>query len=79
MTSYDRGWMIPLKEIDPGFELPKEVIEYDYAGRWDPKKKYSTRDGILYGVPISGIFQLFAYRVTCTRRSGSSHPRPGTT
>jgi multiple sugar transport system substrate-binding protein len=62
MTFYDRGWMIPLKEIDPGFELPKEVIEYDYAGRWDPKKKYSTRDGILYGVPISGIFQLFAYR-----------------
>jgi multiple sugar transport system substrate-binding protein len=74
MTFYDRGWMIPLKEIDPGFELPKEVIEYDYAGRWDPKKKYSTRDGILYGVPISGIFQLFAYRGDLYEKAGLKPP-----
>lgn len=61
-TFYDAGFVTPLKDIDPEFKLDPQIIEYAYATRWDPKKGYSTPNGIIYGLPINGNIQLFFYR-----------------
>ena len=59
---YSGGLVTPIKDIDPSYTLPKQVIEYAYADRWDPKVGASTKNGEVYGFPINGNIQLLFYR-----------------
>ena len=59
---YSGGLVTPIKDIDPSYKLPSQVIEYAYADRWDPKIGASTKSGAVYGFPINGNIQLLFYR-----------------
>ncbi|WP_164871817.1 ABC transporter substrate-binding protein [Solirhodobacter olei] len=60
---YAGGFLEPLKEIDPSFALPKEVLTLDDAGCWDAKKQFRTcSTGKLMGYAPNGNIELFYYR-----------------
>ena len=71
---YEGGLVTPIKEIDPDFELDPNVIEYDYATRWDPEIGYSGPNGEIYGLPINGNIQLFFYRTDLFEEAGLEPP-----
>ena len=58
---YQGGFLEPLKEIDPAFEMPKEVYPFDDAGCWDAVKKFRTcKTGKLMGyAPTLALRSLF--------------------
>ncbi|NPV54230.1 MAG: extracellular solute-binding protein [Firmicutes bacterium] len=70
-------YVTPLKEIDASFELDREVIEYKYSTRFSHEKNYTTADGILYGIPVTGNMQLFFYLGEKFKEAGLTTP-PGT-
>jgi multiple sugar transport system substrate-binding protein len=74
MPFYAGGLVMPLEEIEPGFTLDPQIIEYDYATRWDARINYSGRDGVLYGLPINGNIQLYYYRKDLFEENGLSVP-----
>jgi multiple sugar transport system substrate-binding protein len=60
---YQGGFLEPLKEIDPSFEVPKEVFGLDDAGCWDDVKKFRIcSSGKLMGYTPNGNVQLYYYR-----------------
>ena len=69
---YQGGLVAPLREIDPDFELDPNIIEYDYAPRWDFDLNYSGPNGELYGLPINGNIQLYFYRKDLFEENGLS-------
>lgn len=71
---YDNELVTPINEIDPDFRLDPEVIEYEYASRWNQEISYSTEDGELYGLPINGNIQLFFYRADLFEEHGLEAP-----
>ncbi len=73
-TFYDGGFIAPINDIEPDFELDPKIIEYDYSTRWNHDKKWSTEDGILYGLPINGNIQLFYYREDLYEEAGLAPP-----
>ena len=75
MPFYAANQVVPIREIDPGFQLDPQVIEYDYATRWDSKLKYSAKSGELYGLPINGNIQLYFYRSDLLKQAGMAVPR----
>jgi multiple sugar transport system substrate-binding protein len=75
MSFYANGWVTPLKEIDPGFKLDPEIIEYEWGNRWDPKVRYSTKNGEILGMPINGNIALFYYRTDVFREKGLQVPQ----
>jgi multiple sugar transport system substrate-binding protein len=71
---YRGGLVTPLKEIDPNFRLDPQVIEYQYADRWDSKANLSTKDGEIYGLPINGNIQILYYRKDLFEQKGLKPP-----
>jgi multiple sugar transport system substrate-binding protein len=71
---YKGGLVTPLKQIDPKFSLDPQVIEYDYADRWDPKANLSTKEGEIYGLPINGNIQILFYRTDLFEQKGLKPP-----
>jgi len=65
----------PIKEIDPNFVLDPQVIEYEWATRWDPELGYSSENGELYGLPINGNIMLFFYRKDLFEAQGLAAPQ----
>ncbi len=61
-TFYAGKFMSDINAIDPGYVVDPNVIEYDYATRWDHSINYSSKNGTLYGLPINGNIQLLYYR-----------------
>ena len=59
---YDGGFLAPLREVEPSFELPAEVIDYDHLGRWSTQDRWFAPDGEVMAVPINGNIQLHYYR-----------------
>lgn len=72
---YKGGLVTPLKEIDPNFTLDPQIIEYNYADRWDPKAQSSTKDGEIYGLPINGNIQVLYYRKDLFAAKGLNPPK----
>ena len=72
---YAGGLVTPIKEIDPSFELDPQVIEYEWATRWDSKLGYSSKDGELYGLPINGNIMLYFYRKDLFEANGLAVPQ----
>lgn len=75
MQFYADGLVTPIKEIDPNFELDPQIIEYEWATRWDPELGYSSQDGELYGLPINGNIMLFFYRKDLFDAQGLAAPQ----
>jgi multiple sugar transport system substrate-binding protein len=71
---YKGGLVTPLKEIDKNFKLDPQVIEYNYADRWDAKINGSSKDGEIYGLPINGNIQLLYYRTDLFKDKGLKPP-----
>jgi len=68
------GWIVPLKEADPNFQLPSDVINYDNLNRWDEDLNYPGPDGELYGVPIYGNICMYFYREDLFKKAGLKQP-----
>lgn len=73
-TFYAGGYITPIKDIDPSYKLDPQIIEYGYCTRWDAAKKYSSKDGEVYGVPINGNIQIFFYRKDIYDKIGMKAP-----
>lgn len=73
---YQGGFLEPLKEVDPTFVLPKEVLGLDDAGCWDETKQFRTcATGKLMGYAPNGNVQLMYYRKDVLARKGLKVPR----
>lgn len=60
---YAGGFLEPLQDIDPTFEVPKEVLGLDDAGCWDEAKQFRIcSSGKLMGYTPNGNIELFYYR-----------------
>ena len=75
MQFYAGGLVSPIKDIDPSFELDPQIIEYEWATRWNSTLKYSSQDGELYGLPINGNIMLFFYRKDLFEAKGLAAPQ----
>jgi len=75
MRFYADGQIAPLKKIDPTFKLDPQIIEYDYATRWDARLKNSTKSGEILGLPINGNIQLLYYRKDLFDKAGLAAPK----
>jgi multiple sugar transport system substrate-binding protein len=75
MQFYAGGLVTPIKEIDPNFVLDSQIIEYEWATRWDPELGYSTESGEIYGLPINGNIMLFFYRKDLFEAQGLDAPQ----
>jgi multiple sugar transport system substrate-binding protein len=73
---YEGGFVEPLKEIDPGFDLPKEVLSYGDSGWWNAQKRWRTSDGgKLMAYTVLGNVQLLYYRADLLKQAGISPPK----
>ncbi|HUG61107.1 MAG TPA: extracellular solute-binding protein [Methylomirabilota bacterium] len=72
---YEGGFLTPLKEIDPDFEVPSEVYAYGDSGCWDADKRFRTCEtGELMGYSPNGNIQLFYYRADLYEEKGLKPP-----
>ena len=73
---YEGGFVTPLKEIDPAFGLPKEVMSYGDSGYWNAQKRWRTAEGgQLMAYTVLGNVQLFYYRADLLKQAGLSPPK----
>lgn len=75
MQFYADGLVTPIKNIDPNFQLDPQIIEYEWATRWDPELGYSSENGELYGLPINGNIMLYFYRKDLFEAQGLPAPQ----
>jgi multiple sugar transport system substrate-binding protein len=71
---YDRGWVIPLKEVDPNFSWDKNWMEFQGVGRWDKAKRITTLDGEPMALPMNGNIEVFLYRKDLYDKHGLTPP-----
>ena len=72
---YHGGFLVPLNDIDPGFKLDPQVINYDDTAYWDAKTKTNnSKTGVVYGVPINGNIQVLYYRADLYEKAGLKVP-----
>lgn len=72
---YDRGWVVPLNEVDPDLTWPDEMIDFAGAGRWDEKKRVTSSEGQLMTLPFHGNTQIFHYRNDLFDKLGKEPPK----
>ena len=68
---YEGGFLSPLKDIDPAFELPQEALGYGESGYWNAQKRWRTADGgKLMAYTVLGNVQLLYYRADLLKQAG---------
>ena len=73
---YEGGFLAPLKEIDPSFDLPREVLSYGDSGYWNAQKRWRTADGgKLMAYTVLGNVQLMYYRSDVLKQAGIAPPK----
>lgn len=73
---YEGGFVTPLKDIDPSFDLPKEVLAYGESGYWNADKRWRTsKGGKLMAFPPNGNVAFFVYRDDLYRTAGLKPPQ----
>jgi len=72
---YDGGFLKPLKDIDPAFELPVGVLDFGGGTSWDVKRHSFGTDGTLLAVPTNGNVQVFYYRKDLYEQAGLTPPK----
>jgi len=72
---YEGGFLSPLKEIDPAFDVPKEVFRYGDSGYWNAQKRWRTADGgkLMAYTPLGNV-QLLHYRADVFKQAGVAPP-----
>jgi multiple sugar transport system substrate-binding protein len=72
---YQGGFFQPLNDVDPEFNVPKEVYAFGDSGCWDDAKKFRTcGTGKLMGYSPNGNVQLFYYRADAFQEKGLKVP-----
>ena len=72
---YEGGFLTPLDEIEPGFQLPPEVFTYEDSYFWNEEKQWRTSDGgKLMAFPPNGNIQLLFYRADLYEEAGLEPP-----
>lgn len=61
---YAGGFLTPLTDIDPAFELDESVLTFGGSTDWDTDSNGFSGDAPVIGVPINGNVQVLYYRVT---------------
>jgi len=60
---YSGGFLTPIEEIEAGYTLPENVLDFDGALYWDETRKVmNARTGKLMTFPITGNPEIFYYR-----------------
>jgi len=73
---YEGGFLAPLKEVDPAFDMPKEVLTYEDSGYWNAQKRWRTADGgKLMAYTVLGNIQLLYYRADVLKQAGIAPPK----
>lgn len=73
---YEGGFLTPLTDIDPQFELPKEVMRFGDSGYWNAQKRWRTADGgKLMAYTVLGNVQLLYYRADLLKQAGLAPPK----
>src|SRR5215467_5755925 len=73
---YEGGFVTPLKDVDPAFDLPKEVMSYGDSGWWNAQKRWRTQDGgKLMAYTVLGNVQLLYYRADLFKEKGLAPPK----
>jgi multiple sugar transport system substrate-binding protein len=73
---YEGGFLTPLKDIDPSFELPKEVLSFGDSGYWNAQKRWRTAEGgKLMAYTVLGNVQLLYYRADLLKQAGIAPPK----
>jgi multiple sugar transport system substrate-binding protein len=73
---YEGGFVTPLKDVDPAFDLPKEVMSYGDSGWWNAQKRWRTQDGgKLMAYTVLGNVQLLYYRADLLKEKSLAPPK----
>ena len=73
---YEGGFLTPLKDIDPAFDLPKDVLTYGDSGYWNAAKRWRTPNGgKLMAWSPNGNVDLFLYREDLLKAAGIAPPK----
>jgi multiple sugar transport system substrate-binding protein len=73
---YEGGFLKPLAEIEPGFELPKEVSTCGDSYFWDAKHRFRQREGgALMAIPPNCNVHILAYRKDLFDQAGLAEPK----
>jgi len=71
---YLGGFLSPLKEIDPDFQLDPQVSRYDDCLFWNERTQWRDRSGVLMGLPVQGNVNLYYYRRDLFEQAGLKGP-----
>jgi len=73
---YEGGFLAPYKDVDPAFELPKEVMLYGDSGYWNADKRWRTpQGGKLMAWSPNGNVLLYVYREDLLKAAGIAPPK----
>ena len=73
---YEGGFLKPIKEVDPTFELPKEILACGNNHYWNAAKRWRTPDGgVLMGVPPNCNVHIIGYRKDLYDAAGLPTPK----
>lgn len=73
---YEGGFLAPLKEIDPTFDTPKEVLSFGDSGYWNQAKRWRTpKGGQLMAFTVLGNVPMWYYRTDALQEAGVTPPR----
>lgn len=73
---YEGGFLTPFRDIEPGYDTPKEVLKYGDSGYWDEKKRWRTSStGKLMAFTVLGNVPVWYYRADALKQAGISPPK----
>ncbi|MCA0423745.1 MAG: extracellular solute-binding protein [Proteobacteria bacterium] len=73
---YEGGFLRPIKDVDPTFVLPKEVLACGNNHYWNAEKRWRTPEGgVLMGVPPNCNVHILAYRKDLYDGAGLAAPK----
>ncbi len=73
---YEGGFLSPFKDIDSGFDTPKEVLTYDDSGYWNEQKRWRTaKGGKLMAFTVLGNVPVWYYNVDALKEAGVQPPK----
>jgi multiple sugar transport system substrate-binding protein len=71
---YHGGFVTPINDIDPGFQLDPQIITYDNTVWWDAAAKAHRPNSKLMAIPVNGNVPLLYYRADLYQQRGLQVP-----
>lgn len=73
---YEGGFLKPINDVDPSFQIPKEMLTCGNTHWWNAQKRWRTPDGgKLMGVPPNCNVHILAYRKDLYDKAGLAAPK----